>query len=163
MARQASCVDVYADANWAGLRRTRKSTSGGCTMVGYHCIKTWSKTQALVAKSSAESELYGTVKASCEALGTLTLMGALGQEMCSRVHVDATAAKSIAERSGLDKVRHIYVNVLWIQEQEDPTKNLEAVKIEENLSRMSIEFRTGRSEKASNLYAMGQGGSLDGR
>ena len=150
-------------------------------MVGYHCINTWSKTQAVVAKPSAESELYGVVKASCEALGTLTLMGELGQEMCSRVHVDVTAAKSIAERSGLDKVRHIDVNVLWIQEQEvrgraplfkvegtkNPadlmTKNFEAVKIEEHLSRMSIEFWTGRSEKASNPYAMGQGGSLDGR
>ena len=29
---QAACVDVYADANWAGCRRTRKSTSGGCTI-----------------------------------------------------------------------------------------------------------------------------------
>ena len=86
-------------------------------MVGYHCIKTWSKTQSVVAKSSAESELYGIVKASCEALGILTLMGELGQEMCSRVHVDAMAAKSIAERSGLDKVRHIDVDVLWTQEQ----------------------------------------------
>ena len=86
-------------------------------MVGYHCIKTWPKTHSVVAKSSAESELYGIVKASCEALGTLTLMGELGQEMCSRVHVDATAAKGIAERTGLDKVRHIDVNVLWIQEQ----------------------------------------------
>ena len=50
-------------------------------MVGYHCIKTWSKTQAVVANSSAESELYGIVKALCEALGTLTLMGELDQEM----------------------------------------------------------------------------------
>ena len=39
------------------------------------------------------------------------------------------------------------------------TKNLDAVKIEEHLSRMSIEFRTGRSEKASSLYAMGRGGA----
>ena len=66
-------LDVYADANWAGCHRTRKNTSGGCAMMGQHCIKTWSKTQALIAKSSAESELYGVVKASCEALGSLTL------------------------------------------------------------------------------------------
>ena len=31
--------DVYTDANWAGCRRTRKSTSGGCIMIGDHCIK----------------------------------------------------------------------------------------------------------------------------
>ena len=73
--------DVYADANWAGCRRTRKTPRGGCVMLGQHCIKTWSKTQSLIAKSSAESELYGIVKALCEALGTLTLMEELGKEL----------------------------------------------------------------------------------
>ena len=51
---EATVVDVVADANWAGCKRTRKYTSGGCVMVGYHCIKAWAKTQAIVAKSSAE-------------------------------------------------------------------------------------------------------------
>ena len=35
----------------------------------------------------------------------------------SQVHIDATAAKSIAERKGVDKIRHIDVNVLWLQDQ----------------------------------------------
>lgn len=48
-------IDTYADANWSGCRRSRKSTSGGCIMIGRHTVKTWSKTQAIVAKSSAES------------------------------------------------------------------------------------------------------------
>ena len=56
---EANTIDVFADANWAGCKITRTNTSGGCVMVGYHCIKTWAKTQAVVAKSSAESELYG--------------------------------------------------------------------------------------------------------
>ncbi len=86
--------------------------------MGYHCIKTWSKTLAVVAKSSAESKLNRIDKASCEALGTLTLMGELRREMSARVHVDANAAKGIVEIAGLDRVRHIDVNVLWLQEQE---------------------------------------------
>ena len=80
-------------------------------MVGYHRIKSWSKTQAVVAKPSAESELCGIVKATCEDLGTFTLSGELGGSMQAMVHVDASAAKSIVERAGLDKVRHIDVNV----------------------------------------------------
>ncbi len=56
--------------------------------------------------------------ASCEALGTLTLLEELGAEATARVHVDASAAKGIIERTGLDKIRHIDVNVLWLQEQE---------------------------------------------
>ena len=113
-----SVLDVYGDANWAACRRTRKSTSGGCILRGRHCLKTWAKTQALVAKSSAESELYALVRASCEALGAHTLFAELGEDVKVRVHVDATAAKAIAERSGLDKLRHTDVNILWIQEQE---------------------------------------------
>ena len=40
----ASTIDVYSDTDWAGCIRTRKSTSGGCLMLGKHVIKTWSST-----------------------------------------------------------------------------------------------------------------------
>ena len=45
-------------------------------MRGMHCLNTLSKTQA---KSSAESELYALERASCEALGSQTLMAELGE------------------------------------------------------------------------------------
>ena len=130
------------------------------------------KTQLLIAESSAESELYGIVKASCEALGTLTLAQELGGSLDARVHVDAAAAKGIAERSGFDKVRHIDVNVLWLQEQEargrvplhkidgvrNPadlmTKYLDFKKIAEHIERMNMEFRGGRAEAAAQLYGV---------
>ena len=32
-------LGIYADADYAGCRRTRRSTNGGCTMLGEHCIK----------------------------------------------------------------------------------------------------------------------------
>jgi hypothetical protein len=44
-------LTVRTDADWAGCRRARKSTSGGSISRGNHCIKTWSKTQAVIAKS----------------------------------------------------------------------------------------------------------------
>ena len=56
-------VAVYSDTDWAGCPRTRKSTSGGCILVGTHLIKTWSSTQQSVAMSSGEAEFYGAVKA----------------------------------------------------------------------------------------------------
>ena len=34
------------------------------------------------------------------------------------MHFDATAAKGTIERRGLNKVRHIETDVLWLQEQE---------------------------------------------
>ena len=48
--------DVYTDTDWAGCARTRKSTSGGCLMLGQHVIKCWSATQASLALSSGEAE-----------------------------------------------------------------------------------------------------------
>lgn len=112
------CIDVFGDANWAGCRRTRTSTSCGAMLQGIHCTKAWSKTQAIVAKSYGESELYGVVRASCEGLGSQPLMQDMGNEVLLKIHVDASAAKSICERTGLDHVRLIDVNVLWVQEQQ---------------------------------------------
>jgi hypothetical protein len=110
-------ITVRTGADWAGCRRSRKSTSGGTISRGTHCIKTWSKTQAVIAKSSAESELYGVVRGACEALGTKTLCEDLGETVGIRLELDATAAKGILDRTGLAKVRHIDVNCLWLQEQ----------------------------------------------
>ena len=37
-----TCIfDITSDANWAGCRRVRKSTSGGTIMLGSHLIRTY--------------------------------------------------------------------------------------------------------------------------
>ena len=110
-------IDVRTDSNWAACRITRRSTSGGTISKGNHLIKAWSKTQTVVAKSSAEAELYSVVKGSCEGLGVSTLLRDLGEPAPKvRMHLDATAAKGIIERKGLSKVRHVEVDILWLQE-----------------------------------------------
>ena len=86
-------------------------------MIGRHCIKSWSKTQAVIAKSSAESELYSVVKGATEGLGLATLFKDMGFEVTVKLNLDAAAAKGILERQGIAKVRHIDVNVLWLQQQ----------------------------------------------
>ena len=87
-------------------------------MLCKHFIKARSKTQSIISMSSGESELYGIIKGSSEALGLLTLAVGLGMELKTRVHVDATAAKGMVERRGISRVRHIEIDHLWIQEQE---------------------------------------------
>ena len=61
-------INVYVDSNWADCRRTRKITSGGIALLGSHAIKSWSKTQAAIAKSSGEVELFGVVRGSTAVL-----------------------------------------------------------------------------------------------
>ncbi len=36
---ESEFVDVFVDSDWAGCAKTRKSTSGGCALVGGHLIK----------------------------------------------------------------------------------------------------------------------------
>ena len=83
-------------------------------MRGSHCLKSWSKTQSVIAQSSAEAELYGVVRAATEGLGMMALMKDMGMSVKLQLHLDAAAAKGIIERKGLSKVRHIDVNVLWL-------------------------------------------------
>ena len=101
---QAPCfeLDVLTDSDWAGGRTSRKSTSGGAIMIGQHCLKTWFKTQAIIAKSSAEAELYGVVRGATESLGMSTLIKDLGgSQLQIQLHLDATAAKGISRKSDM--------------------------------------------------------------
>ena len=84
-------------------------------MAGEHSLKTWSETQATVAKSSAESELYGSIKASSEGLGRCTLMADLGTRVKVCVHVDGSDAIGIVERPCFSQIRHFDVDVLLLR------------------------------------------------
>ena len=61
-------VTGYSDSDWAGCRKTGRSTSGGALMIGGHFIKGWSRTQNHVTISSAEAELFALVKCAAELL-----------------------------------------------------------------------------------------------
>ena len=73
MQEETNTLDVFTDSGWEGCRRSCKITSGGAIMRGGHCLKTWSKSQAIVAKSSGEAELYAVVRGATEASGMATL------------------------------------------------------------------------------------------
>ena len=115
--RMPSKVDVYSDSDWAGCRATKRSTSGGVAMLGAHCIKTWSSTQATVALSSAEAELHALLKGATQTLGLISLARDLGVELQGALLTDASATLGIVARQGLGKLRHIGVQYLWMQEQ----------------------------------------------
>ena len=178
MQDEVDTIDVYTDSDWAGCRRSRKSTSGGAIMRGSHCLKAWSKTQALIAKSSGEAELYAVVRGATEAMGMVTLAKDLGTKVQIQLHIDALAAKGMIERKGLSKVRHLDVNVLWLQEQcarkilpvakvpgeENPadlmTKHLGAAKIAMNIKTLSMRMVDGRAGKAAQLHQLASHGHV---
>ena len=113
----AEGIECYTDTDWAGCTRTRKSTSGGCLMVGRHLIKTWSATQASIALSSGEAEYYGVVRGTGIALGIKALYSDIGLTLPIRVWTDSTAALGIGGRQGLGKLRHLECHSLWVQQR----------------------------------------------
>ena len=112
-------IGAWADTDFAGCERTRKSTSGGIVVHGAHVIKTWSVNQAVIALSSGEAEYYGLVKAASVAIGMKSLGEDLGMVLTGKITIrsDASAAIGIANRVGIGKVRHIEVNQLWLQDK----------------------------------------------
>ena len=84
--------------------------------------------------------------------------------------MDANAAIGIVERKGINKVRHLEVDVLWLREaqarrilplqkidgKKNPadvmTKHLDSALAMVHLEYLMLEFRDGRAEVAAKLY-----------
>ena len=115
--QSCSHVDVYSDTDWGGCPRTRKSTSGGCLMLGKHLVKSWSSTQISPSLSSGEAEFYGVVKAAGIGLGFQALLSDVDVSLPVRVWTDSTATMGICGRQGLGKLRHIHTQCLWVQQR----------------------------------------------
>ena len=112
-------LTTWTDSDWAGCHRTRRSTSGGIVLRGGHFIKAWSRTQALVALSSAEAERYASIKATAETIGITNLFLDRGTKVSGIILTDASAALSLIKRRGLGKNRHISTRYMWIQDNSD--------------------------------------------
>ena len=149
--------------------RTRRSTSGGIACLGSHAVKAWSKTQSVVALSSAEAELTGICAAAGEALGLKALCSDLGMEVEVRLHSDASAAIGVCKRRGLGRIRHLAVADLWIQDRlrtgdvalckiagsANPadilTKHVDWGLLSRHLKALGMQFEDGRAASAAHI------------
>ena len=165
----AEKLHAFSDTDFAGCRRTRRSTSGGAILRGNHCLKAYSTTQTTIALSSAEAELSGLVTGATHALGLRSIALDLGIRLDVVLWSDASAAIGIARRKGLGKVRHLDVADLWIQDKlregqlqlhkvagpSNPadmlTKYVDKTTILKHLSRIGTAFESGRAQSAPSL------------
>ena len=132
-------------------------------MLGQHCIKTWSSTQAIISLSSGEAEYYGVVKGASVGLGLKAIIADMSNTIDIEVLTDATAARGVASRRGLGGTRHVEVHYLWVQEKvankditltkvwgrENPadlmTKHLDYKTMERYMTMLGLERLGGRS------------------
>jgi hypothetical protein len=112
----SNLIQVYTDSDWAGCKKTRRSTSGGMVLRGKHLLANWSSQQSNVALSSAEAELNASVKGICEGLGMINMLKEMKRNYHLEVLIDSSAAKGIMQRTGCGKVKHLEARQLWVQE-----------------------------------------------
>ena len=133
----------YSDSDWAGCKRTARSTSCGVVMRGMHHIKSWCVTQKRVTLSSAEAELGALVNTTSETIGILQMAVGLGREVTGEVFVDSNAALAVVNRKGCGKLRHVRVGQLWAQQlTEDDEVKFRKVLGDENPADLSIKYLT---------------------
>ena len=113
--RPQSTVLGYSDSDFAGCRRTRKSTSCSVLMHGNHMIKLISATQAPISLSTGEAEWYALTRTGSAVIGLINMAADYGRKVTGELAGDATAAAGIAARRGVGKIRHLDVSTLWLQ------------------------------------------------
>ena len=149
---------VKTDSDWAGCKRTRKSSSGGVLMIGAHCLKTWCSTQGALALSSAEAEYYAMVEGVLRAVGMRNVgkeLGLDGVEMTMILETDSSAAKGFVSRRGRGRMRHMEVKWLWLQDQVR-RGNVRVIKLKgtENAADLMTKY-LNRSEIVERLQRIG--------
>ena len=113
----------YSDSDWAGCQKSRRSTSGSLISVFNVNIQSTSRTQASIAHSSAESELYAMTQASVESLAIKNFIQEFSSAILSAsvsivIQTDSSAGKSMASRLGISRrSKHIELKYLWIQDE----------------------------------------------
>ena len=109
-------LEVFTDADWGASKTTRCSISSCAIFYGGCLLYSASRTQRVVALSSAESEIYAAASGVCDAvLVWRILCWMLGKGIAIHLYLDSAAARGIMARRGVGKIRHLSCRCLWLQ------------------------------------------------
>ena len=103
------------DNDFAGCPETRKSTGSCFLFRGKHLIRATSSTQGIQGLSSGEAEFMALARGASILIGAGAMARDLGHQFQLRACLDSSAAKGVAERRGVGKMRHLHTPLLWLQ------------------------------------------------
>lgn len=128
-------IKVFTDADWAGSRTDRRSTSGMCSFVWGNLVTWRSKKQSVVSRSSAESELRSLAHGVCEGIWLKRLLSDL------RIQINGPIKMMCDNQSSLsmskdpvqhDRTKHIEIDRHFLSEKiEDHTISMNYVSSRE--------------------------------
>ena len=143
-------LDVFAGSSWGDDRGTRKSTSFSTVFFNGAYVLGFSRTQATVALSSCEAELYA-------ANAGLVLMRLckyfLGDEKDGTTEVkmklfsDSSSALGTIQKSGVGRMKHIEIRHLYLQVQRRQLRSNRQAKPHEVLSCQSAMSSFHKSQR----------------
>ncbi|CAM8918240.1 unnamed protein product [Rhodiola kirilowii] len=109
---------AFCDADWAACPKTRRSTSGFCKCLGDSLVSWRTKKQAIVSRSSAESE-YRAMAATCSKILWLTrLLSDMKASVPAPIslHCDNQAALHIAKNPVFhERTKHIEIDCHFVR------------------------------------------------
>ena len=111
-------IDIYTDADYAGDKETRRSTSGFLFSIGGAPTSWMSKLQHCVATSTAESEYYSLSECAKHCVWYINFLNELNFKIpCLTINVDNKAAIYNSKNQSINpKNKHIDVKYHYIRE-----------------------------------------------
>ena len=109
----------YSDADWAGCKDSRKSTSGYVFMIGGNVISWTSKKQPVVALSTTEAEYIALCSATQEAIWLRRLLQSIGQAQNNptTIYEDNQGEISMSKNSRHhSRTKHIDIKYHFVRE-----------------------------------------------
>ena len=118
-AKEEHLIEVITDADYAGNRNDRKSTTSFQIFIDGNLMESRARAQKSVALSSGESEFVAVVAGCSDGLLIKHLWMQMTGEGCQmKVRSDSSAARAMVQRQGIGRVRHLDASLLWVQQKE---------------------------------------------
>ena len=112
-------VEVLTDADYAGNRDDRKSTTSFQVFIDGNLIESRVRTQKAISLSSGESEFVAVVAGCSDGMLIKHLLNKMTGGSClMKIRTDSSAARSMVQRQGIGRVRHLDASLLWVQQKE---------------------------------------------
>eukprot|EP00435_Cladocopium_sp_Y103_P033915 s1403_g8.t1 len=116
-------IDAFSDSSWADCKPSRKSTSSGLVFLNGALVLSICRTQATVALSSCEAELYAANGLMVECMFLYRLCKFLckdaseknNTDVQQRLFTDSSSAMALVQRAGTGRLKHVQIRQFYLQ------------------------------------------------